>query len=115
MGRFGRDDRGRSVPECLCFNFTHSAEMLDNVFSTVAKQCWHNFGGARRSYVDYRDTKNVVVAEVKYVRKNVSDRKAEASNGYVAGDTGLLRLNEEIVFLQKNQVSVYTVSDSEFV
>ena len=99
MGRFGHDDPGRPVPECPRLSFTHKPRILNNVLSTVGKQCWNSFCGGRGPYVEHRDTKNVVVAEVIYVRENISDRKAEASNGHIAGNARFPRLNEEIILL----------------
>ena len=49
-----------------------------------------------------------------YICKNISDRNAEVSNGYIAGGTRVLRINEELVLLKENEVGVHSVSNSEF-
>ena len=89
--------------------------MLDNVFSLGEKQRRHNFANPRRPYIAHRNTKTLVVPKVKYVRKNISSRNAEVSNRYVAGGTRVLVVNEERVFVEENEVSVHSVSESEFV
>jgi hypothetical protein len=114
-GRLWRDDRGWSIPEYLRFGWTHRVWVLDNVFSLGEKQRRHSFDNPRTPYVAHRNTKTVVVPKVKYVRKNISGRNAEVSNGFVAGGTRVLGVNEERVFVEENEVSVHSVSESEFV
>jgi len=57
----------------------------------------------------------VVVAEIEYVRKTFSDRKAEQPNRYIAGDTRGFRFNEEGILPQENDVRVHSVSDPKFI
>jgi hypothetical protein len=88
--------------------------MLDNVLSLAEKQCWDHLRGLRRPYVEHRETKTVVVAEVKYVGKNISNRNIETSNGYIAGGTWVLHVNEQCVLLKKYEMGVHSASESEF-
>jgi hypothetical protein len=55
------------------------------------------------------------LGEVKYICKNVTDRKAKVSNGYVAGYTRVLNRDDEVVLFQRNEMSVYSVTDPEFI